>query len=65
MKRAALQPGIFKYKHSRQAAEQPCVNSLLPELLLLELVLGDLLSMCHCLSVLPQVPILSCSGQLT
>lgn len=60
-----LQPGIFKCKHYRQAAEQHCVNCLLPGLLLLELVLGDLLNMCHCLSLLPAVPILFCDDLLT
>lgn len=60
-----LQPGIFKNKHYRQAAEQHCVSSLLPGLLLLELVLGDLLNVYHCLSVLPCAPILFCDDQLT
>lgn len=59
------QPGIFKYKHYRQATEQHCVNSLLPGLLLLELVLRDLLNVCHCLSLLSRVPIFFCDGQLT
>lgn len=60
-----MQPGIFKYKPYRQATKQHCVNSLLPALLLLELVLGGLLNVCHCLSLLPCVPILFCDDQLT
>lgn len=45
--------------------KQCCVNSLLPGLLLLELMLGELLNVWHHLSVFPRVPILLCDSQLT